>query len=403
MKSIKKFILFIVILLATSNGVHAFTDIPEYHRNYIAVKYLQEQGIIQGYQDGSFRPERPVSRAEFLKLVLYSANIPLNEINGNNFSDVEDDQWYTPVINKAFHEGWINGYEDGTFKPHTNINKAEAIKIIGEVENWQLNQLNHHPFNDVNISSWFGPYIAYAKKHQFLEETSESFGPADLMTRAKTSEVLYRILAQEQGIDIITIPEDQFIIIDTPWTAQAPYGEWSDIRQSEGCEEASALMAIKWAKGENLNLDQAKEIILDISQFQTTKYGTAHDTSAKDTLDWIIKDYFNYQDAELRLISSVQEIKMELYKGNLVIAPMNGKKLPNPYFSPPGPLQHMLLIKGYDDQTQEFITNEPGTRFGENFRYSIKTMQEAIYDYESGENSYLPSEQRRNIIIIHPQ
>lgn len=403
MNLFKKLITGLIIFASLGTTSLAFHDLPEYHRNHTAISYLQQEEILTGYQDGTFRPERPVTRAEFLKIILLASDIPLDETKTTPFPDVDNSAWYAPLVNKAYYQGWINGYPDGTFQPHNNINKAEAIKMVGEVQNWNIKQQFHHPYSDVSANMWFGPYIAYAKENNFLEETGELYLPAHLMTRANTSEVLYRTIAQELGLPIVPTLQDQFINIKTPWTAQAPFGEWSDIRQSEGCEEASVLMAIKWARNESLTLEEAKQIILDISQFQTNKYGTAHDTSAQDTLDWIVKDYFNYQNAELRYNVTIQEIKNELYAGNLVIAPMNGKKLPNPYFSGAGPLQHMLLIKGFDNTTQEFITNEPGTRFGENFRYSLETVHEAIYDYESGEKSYLPAEQRRNVIIIRPQ
>lgn len=81
----------------------------------------------------------------------------------------------------------------------------------------------------------------------------------------------------------------------------------------------------------------------------------------------------------------MEDIKKELAKGNPVIVPTAGRLLSNPYFTPPGPLYHMLLIKGYSttSTTTEFITHDPGTIRGANFVYSYQTLETSIHDLES--------------------
>jgi hypothetical protein len=64
---------------------------------------------------------------------------------------------------------------------------------------------------------------------------------------------------------------------------------------------------------------------------------------------------------------------------NLIIAPFAGRMLGNPFYSGEGPYYHMLVIKGYDEEN--FITNDVGTRRGENFIYSYETVMQAIHDY----------------------
>jgi hypothetical protein len=179
-------------------------------------------------------------------------------------------------------------------------------------------------------------------------------------------------------------PEIVFVSHNAPFTSQAPFGEWSDQRFQDGCEEASALMAVRWARGQSLTAEEAKKEIEKASDFQKAKYGEYRDASAKDVLARIVKDYFSYNKAYLMENISKAEIISELMKGRVVIAPMNGQKLGNPNFTPPGPVNHMLLIIGYDPAKDEFITNDPGTRKGAGYRYKSDVLYNALRNYPTG-------------------
>lgn len=186
-----------------------FSDLEETHKNYAAIIYLQEHGIISGYPDGTFKPNNSVNRAEFLKIILNGSQISLDTNQATPFPDVNHSAWYAPYLKKAYSEGWINGYPDGTFKPDQTINKVEALKVLAKVQNWQLeNYSNTQPFNDTQTGQWYTPYVAYAKDHQYLEETGSLFFPAILMTRAKISEIIYRSLTVET-VDEEAGPEEE--------------------------------------------------------------------------------------------------------------------------------------------------------------------------------------------------
>src|SRR3989344_1843037 len=95
------------------------------------------------------------------------------------------------------------------------------------------------------------------------------------------------------------IPSDgSYIIKGVPFTPQAPFGNWSDQRQEDGCEEASTIMAVRWFRGQSLTLQQAETEILKISDYEQEKYGTYHDTSPADTVNRIFKDYLNYHNVK---------------------------------------------------------------------------------------------------------
>ena len=192
-------------------------------------------------------------------------------------------------------------------------------------------------------------------------------------------------------------------IIDyaVPFTSQAPLGHWADLRQEHGCEEAAVLMAMKWVKGETfLSAAAAEKEIIAIADFQQEKYGMNYDTSAKDTVKRIIEEYFGYYRSVLKENIGIEDIKNELYSGNIVVVPMNGRALGNPNFTAPGPTVHMLVIKGYDSNTSEFITNDPGTRNGKNYRYTDTIIEDSLRDYATGFEEPLPAVDNKVMIVI---
>ena len=175
------------------------------------------------------------------------------------------------------------------------------------------------------------------------------------------------------------------VLLDVPFTSQAPFGDWADPRQQDGCEEASALMAVSWARGEALTSQKSLDEILAIADYEEKHYGNYHDTDAEDTADRIYKGYFGYVNIEVRHQIDIEDIKQELFKGNLVVVPADGRELGNPHYTPPGPLEHNIVIRGYDAAKKEFITNDSGTSYGEKYRYAEKVMEGALLDYPTGD------------------
>jgi uncharacterized protein YkwD len=199
MKTTKQLlILLLLITQITQSALASFNDVAKDHKNYDAIIYLQENGIINGYEDGTFNPDKSVNRAEFIKIILEGTNIELDKKEATlPFSDIDENSWYEPYIKKAYAEGWIVGYTDGTFKPEQTINKAEALKILGEVQDWTDTEAEEMPYKDTPKLAWYTKYVSYGKSKGFLEESGENFYPEQLMTRANISEIIYRTLTTE--------------------------------------------------------------------------------------------------------------------------------------------------------------------------------------------------------------
>ena len=196
-----------------------------------------------------------------------------------------------------------------------------------------------------------------------------------------------------------TIEEIKNVSLEVPFTSQAPFGNWKDLRQENGCEEAAALMAVYWAEDKTLTKEIAEKEIINVADYEFEKYGSYVDTSSEDTILRIFNEYFNFFNVEVKYNITVEDIISELQNGKLVLVPTNGQKLNNPFYTPPGATHHELVIKGYDKDTNEFITNDPGTRMGESYRYKTGVLFDAIYDYKTGDNEKVDEIIKAMIIV----
>lgn len=137
---------------------NTFSDVPKgyWAANYIG--YMQQFGIITGYSDGSFRPNAPVTRAEFAAIA--SRFEKLTE-GSKSFTDVSDTYWAARYINFAATRGWVTGYSDGTFKPENTITRAEVAAVTCRLLERSADQsyIRSHlkelrTFSDVTESHW---------------------------------------------------------------------------------------------------------------------------------------------------------------------------------------------------------------------------------------------------------
>ena len=166
--------------------------------------------------------------------------------------------------------------------------------------------------------------------------------------------------------------------IEVPFTPQAPHANWDDPYQ-EACEEASLLMVHWYLQGEKRAVvppDDADRDLLALIRWETNN-GYGQDVTITQ-LGEVAEQYYGYTPVIEETVT-VERIKELLVAGYPAIVQIAGRDLGNPYFSGGGPWYHMLVIVGYD--RNEFITNEPGTRRGEGYKYSYDVLIAAIHDW----------------------
>lgn len=166
-----------------------FTDINEAYWAIDYIRSLRNDEIISGYNDGTFRPENSITRSELLKIVLKSANIPLQE-GENPFADVPDDAWYAPYVITAYTLGIISGQGD-QFSPQRPITRAESLKILFRAFEIPTVRVRELSFDDV--SGWQTEYVETAVAYDLAQGYGDgTFGPNRSITRAEASKITDR-------------------------------------------------------------------------------------------------------------------------------------------------------------------------------------------------------------------
>lgn len=177
-----------------------FSDVKESNQNFEAILSLSEQGVIQGYQDKTFKPDQPINRAELTKLIVATVETPDAEEYKECFKDVEK-QWYAPYICYAKEQEWVSGYSDKSYKPQQKVNRAEALKIILNVlyPEIEKSKLETDTVLDIKEEDWFYKYFTHADNldlldKQHIKNTEEGyyFYPEKPITRKEVAELIFR-------------------------------------------------------------------------------------------------------------------------------------------------------------------------------------------------------------------
>ncbi len=164
---------------------------------------LMESGLISGYPDGTFRPDNPVTRAEFLKILSSALGIIPVYSSDSQFSDVGSDDWFFGNVMAAVIAGTVSGYPDGAFKPNSPITREEAAKIavaikeIDETEitlNSELESVLPSVSDASLISDWAKNSVEAAIANKLMKgDPSGAFRPKDQITRAEAATIADRI------------------------------------------------------------------------------------------------------------------------------------------------------------------------------------------------------------------
>lgn len=143
-----------------------------------AVATLTNAGVINGYTDGTFRPNAPITRAELATIIARFAKL---DVNTKTFSDITG-HWAQKNIELAVGNGWINGYEDGTFRPNKNITRAETFAMINRVLDRQTESVSDLlPTSDMNMwsdnmneNAWYYKDVQEATNYHKCDRVGDS-------------------------------------------------------------------------------------------------------------------------------------------------------------------------------------------------------------------------------------
>lgn len=184
-----------------------FADISTIHPHYQAIKFLKNEGVIQGYPDGSFKPENSVSRVEVIKFILEGIGAEIKTAKTLKFKDADKSQWYGDYLYTASDLGIASGYPDGTFKPTNTVNKVEFLKMLVEAMNVDIDpNIKNLRFRDVKSTEWYAPYVQFAIEKNLIDVDGMYFYPTEKMNREAVAEAIFRLkVIQETGANAFTV------------------------------------------------------------------------------------------------------------------------------------------------------------------------------------------------------
>lgn len=172
-----------------------FSDVSASSQFYAAIEYLRKNNVIRGYLDGTFKPDRVITRAEFTQMLtnpfLFRSDWKAGCINAKVpeaattvfFKDVARDAWYAEAVCTAKVYELIGGYPDGNFKPLRPINFAEAAKISSLVFSLDV--------TEEAGPKWYEPYVRRLAELKAIPTTITALDKQ--ITRAEMAEIVYRL------------------------------------------------------------------------------------------------------------------------------------------------------------------------------------------------------------------
>ena len=176
---------------AISETKEVFSDIAA-HWAKNEIMQLYEKGIVDGYEDGSFRPDNKVSRAQYTKMIM--GLIGKTQAMGNAvFSDVSNESWYFPYISDAAQIGLVKG-NNGLFNPEEPITREDAVVIMFRaLEHLKLKMNGNTVFNDIDSASTYArDTIIKLAAEGIINGYNGNFNPKNMITRAEASAIINR-------------------------------------------------------------------------------------------------------------------------------------------------------------------------------------------------------------------
>lgn len=310
--------LLVLTMIPVASAKTSFRDVPRNHWAYEAIVEMAERGIIKGYEDGTFRPNRHISRAEFAKIMIAAAGIDITSVNKvkQTFEDVNRNHWAFYYIELA--KPYLTGYKIGStylYKPDEKALREDIAVALVRLKGYDkttdpdLDAIERFR-DEEKISKNLRPYIAIAVETGLIKGFEDrTFRPLDPITRAEAASLIYRAKLSESKVvfpDEPTKPQepempksvrDSFSRSDLDnWNTKKASGTWRVINErvtaySTDDDIQHYFLPLKW---EEKSKPSKYELQVDVIPHHSGGYGGL---------------YFNGDDGQV-LAVSVEEDRL---------------------------------------------------------------------------------------------
>lgn len=175
----------------------SFTDVLPEHWYYNTVMTACELGLMKGNGDGTFTPGKPLTRAQLVVALANFAQADLSGYSSSDFTDVPSGTWYTSAVAWAAENGYVNGYEDDSFRPNTPVSREQLCCILARYlrsQNVTVSMPSVTFTDQDQISSYALRDVAYCSALGLIHGFEDGrFSPRSGATRAETAAILVRM------------------------------------------------------------------------------------------------------------------------------------------------------------------------------------------------------------------
>jgi len=175
--------------------IPTFSDVKniEGHHYYESVRSLASRGIVKGFGDGTFKPHHSVTRGQVASVLAQTLGLNTKNVKNPGFTDVKvTDQYYGPIA-ALVEAGIVEGYNDKTFKPGKPLTRAHMAKILSVGFNLEQVKLTNSLFTDVKDEHWFADYVQALITNEITTGTTPTtFEPNAYVTRGQMASFIVR-------------------------------------------------------------------------------------------------------------------------------------------------------------------------------------------------------------------
>ncbi|MBP6921259.1 peptidoglycan DD-metalloendopeptidase family protein [Candidatus Gracilibacteria bacterium] len=182
-------------IVTVTNTPGNFVDVNYNNKFYTSISYFGRLNIIKGFDDGTFRSDKSVTRSELLGIVLKSLDIaPHGEIVTGIFQDVPSEHWVNPLISEAVKRKIVST-EREVFEPNRPVSRVEFLAILALASGEEIPLGITKSWTDVSWSHWSHKYAQFALKYKLIDDTEgNTFKPNQPISRGEIAEAVYRYL-----------------------------------------------------------------------------------------------------------------------------------------------------------------------------------------------------------------
>jgi 3D (Asp-Asp-Asp) domain-containing protein len=220
-----------------------------------AIKEMHASGMLTGYPDGTFRPDAPITRAEFAALLLKTKGLPLPDVYEGVFRDVQRGEWFQPYAELSYRLGVTSGSPARDFEPDKHLTREEMVKMTVNAlgpDSERARRMGYveystaiNPFADRGeISPWAVKQIAFAIQEGMLHGSGDRLEPQKVATRAEVAAFLYRSLyPRPRGPHLVPVSRGNLNFFDRKNAEATAYTHTGNL-SSIGLSTREGLVAV---------------------------------------------------------------------------------------------------------------------------------------------------------------